>query len=173
MPVLAAIQCAAIELALLQVATLVPIVPTPDHVVDPGDLAVIREFSPPADRWDRGHRGVDVAARSDEPVQAWAAGVVGFSGLVAGKPVITIALDGPGHPRYTYEPVIAVLGAGARVKAGEVIGTLAPSGGHCGGVAGCLHVGLRTDSGYRDPRKPGGGAPSAAVLKPWDEPGRT
>ena len=74
-----------------------------------------------------------------------------FVGRIAGKPVISIAYPGAGHPRSTYEPVIASVVVGQHVAEGAVIGTLAAAGGHCGGTAGCLHVGLRTDDHYLDP----------------------
>jgi murein DD-endopeptidase MepM/ murein hydrolase activator NlpD len=93
-----------------------------------------------------------------------ASGTVAFVGTVAGKPVITVALAGPAHPRSTYEPVVASVQVGEQVLVGEVIGTVAVAGGHCGGARGCVHVGVRTDTGYLDPlsllRRP------PAVLKP-------
>jgi murein DD-endopeptidase MepM/ murein hydrolase activator NlpD len=91
-------------------------------------------------------------------------GTVAFVGRVAGKPVVTIRLAGQPGLRSTYEPVLGSVTPGTPVRAGDVIGTLAASGGHCGGDRQCLHVGLRDGSGYLDPitlmsRRP-------AVLKP-------
>lgn len=131
------------------------------------DPRVVSGFRPPEAAWQAGHRGVDLAARTGDPVRAMAGGVIGFTGSVAGKPVVTVVL--PGGARLTYEPVAASVRPGSIIRDGEVIGRLAASGGHCGGLRGCLHVGLRSSTGtgatsYADPlslleRRP-------AVLKP-------
>jgi len=131
------------------------------------DPIVVSVFRPPEADWRAGHRGIDLAARTGDPVRAMASGMVGFAGMIAGKPVVTVVLAG--GARLTYEPVLATVHAGALVRDGEVIGSVAASGGHCGGGRGCLHVGLRTTTGsgatvYLDPlslleRRP-------AVLKP-------
>jgi hypothetical protein len=91
-----------------------------------------------------------------------AAGTVAFVGVIGGIPVVTIRYPGAGRLRSTYEPVVGSVRVGHPVRSGDIIGTVADSGGHCGAV--CVHVGLRTDSGYLDPallvtRRP-------AVLKP-------
>lgn len=143
---------------------LVLVVPAGWPVDDP---RLVSGFRPPRADWEAGHRGIDLVAHTGDPVRAMAGGVIGFAGVVAGKPVVTVLLaDGA---RLTYEPVLAIVRTGARVRDGDVIGTVAASGGHCGGGRGCLHVGLRTTTssggtGYRDPlsildRRP-------AVLKP-------
>ncbi len=131
------------------------------------DPLVVSGFRPPAADWQAGHRGVDLAAQTGDPVRAMASGRVGFAGTIAGKPVVTVVLAG--GARLTYEPVLATVSAGALVGDGDVIGSVAAAGGHCGGDRGCLHVGLRASSGpggpvYLDPlsiveRRP-------AVLKP-------
>ena len=125
---------------------------------------VLSAFAAPAAQWSAGHRGVDVAAASGDVVRAMASGTVSFVGSIAGKPVVTVLLPGSDRRRSTYEPVIATVGAGDLVTAGQQIGVVAVTGGHCGGARGCLHVGLRTDDGYLDPlslvRRP------PAVLKP-------
>lgn len=131
------------------------------------DPRVVSGFRPPVQDWHSGHRGVDLAAATGDPVRAMASGVIGFAGTVGGKPVVTVVLAG--GARLTYEPVRAWVRAGEPVRDGDVIGSVAAAGGHCGGVHGCLHVGLRsgTSSGgpvYLDPlrlleRRP-------AVLKP-------
>lgn len=127
---------------------------------DPGE--VLRGFDPPAMTWGRGHRGVDLAARTGDVVRAMAAGTVLFAGAIAGKPVVTVSTTG--DMRFTYEPVAARVSAGDVVKAGDVLGTVALSGGHCGGTAGCVHIGLRDDAAYFDPLQAG----CRHVLKPWD-----
>jgi murein DD-endopeptidase MepM/ murein hydrolase activator NlpD len=124
---------------------------------------ITRGFEPPSADWLAGHRGVDLAAQTGDPVRSMAAGTIGFAGQIGGVPVVTVRYPGSGHRRSTYEPVTASVHAGQRVAQGELIGTIAPAGGHCGG-RGCLHVGLKTDAGYLDPasllRRP------PAVLKP-------
>lgn len=125
---------------------------------------VVARYAPPSSVYGAGHRGVDLSAAAGEEVRSMAEGTVSFVGRIAGKPVISITYPGAGHPRSTYEPVIASVAPGQHVAEGDVIGTLAAAGGHCGGAAGCLHVGLRTDDRYLDPlsllnRRP-------AILKP-------
>jgi murein DD-endopeptidase MepM/ murein hydrolase activator NlpD len=128
------------------------------------DPVLVSEFRLPVADWAPGHRGIDLAATAGTEVRAMADGVVAFSGSVAGKPVVVIRLTGEGSRRLTYEPVLPSVAVGTRVSAGDVVGRTAPAGGHCGGPSACLHVGLRTASGYLDPtillrRRP-------AVLKP-------
>jgi murein DD-endopeptidase MepM/ murein hydrolase activator NlpD len=113
-----------------------------------GPLQVTRPFDPPAQRWAAGHRGVDLAAAPGTPVRAAGDGVVAFAGLVAGRPVVSVAhADGL---RTTYEPVSPTVQAGQRVRAGTVLGTLLP--GHPGCPAdACLHWGLLRGERYLDP----------------------
>jgi len=127
--------------------------------------AVVRPFDPPAQAWEAGHRGVDLAASTGAPVRSLSAGVVGTAGTVAGKPVVTVLL--PGGHRVTYEPVLATVAPGQSVVRGQVLGEVAPAGGHCGGQVGCLHVGLRAGDAYLDPTI----LISRAVLKPTRRPG--
>lgn len=113
---------------------------------------VVRGFDDPPQRWQPGHRGVDLAATPGAPVLAAAEGVVRFAGVVAGKPTVSISHDD--GVITTYEPVRASVARGVRVLRGEHIGTLEP--GHPGCVASaCLHWGARRSSGrdaqYLDP----------------------
>lgn len=137
--------------------------PTPVWPVDPA--AVVARFEPPDHVGAPGHRGIDLGARTGQPVRSVTAGRIGFSGVIAGKPVITVLV--PDGRRVTYEPVDSPRPAGSPVAAGDVLGTVAASGGHCGGLAGCLHVGLLQGDRYLDPmtlfRRP-------AVLKPLGNP---
>ena len=110
---------------------------------------VLVGFDPPAAAWEAGHRGVDLASATGDVVRSMTHGRLDFVGVVAGKPVIAVAL--PDGRRLTYEPVRAILPAGREVRAGQAIGYLAADGGHCGGRFGCLHVGLIGDGAYRDP----------------------
>lgn len=131
----------------------------PSWPVEP--VAVVARFDPPASRWGPGHRGIDLGAQTDQPVRSATDGTIGFAGVIAGKPVVTVLLvDGR---RVTYEPVRSTLRPGSPVAAGDLLGRVADLGGHCGGLAGCLHVGLLRGSTYLDPvvlfRRP-------SVLKP-------
>ncbi|MHB8794085.1 MAG: murein hydrolase activator EnvC family protein [Candidatus Nanopelagicales bacterium] len=130
--------------------------------------AVVRPFDPPAATWLAGHRGLDLAAGTRAPVRAMLAGTIGFAGDVAGKPVVVVS-----HPsglRSTYEPVLASVAGGSPVAPGQEIGRLAASGGHCGGIEGCLHVGLRAGDAYLDPLRLL--RPRPVVLKPAGGPRR-
>lgn len=100
--------------------------------------AVVRAFDAPERNWQRGHRGVDVAGSDGQAVYAAGAGTVVFAGMLAGRPVISIAH--PGGLRTSYEPVRAVVRAGQTVGAGVVIGALVPGHAGCAAVA-CLHWG--------------------------------
>lgn len=118
--------------------------PAPAHAVD-GRLdwplrprpAVLRVFDAPSERWNAGHRGVDLAGAPGQQVYAAAAGAVVFAGELAGRSVVSIAH--PGGLRTTYEPVAATVRVGQLVEAGGALGTLVP--GHAGCGAACLHWG--------------------------------
>ncbi|ORV10389.1 peptidase M23 [Mycobacterium celatum] len=100
--------------------------------------AVVRAFDAPSPDWNRGHRGVDLAGVAGQQVYAAGPATVVFAGLLAGRPVVSLAHPGGLHT--SYEPVRAVVRAGQRVDAGSVIGELVA--GHAGcGAAACLHWG--------------------------------
>ena len=113
-----------------------------------GALDVTRPFEAPAHAYGPGHRGVDLGGAPGTPVLAAGDGVVGFAGMVAGRPVVSI--DHADGLRTTYEPVDPGVGAGQRVVRGSPIGTLVPGHGGCPVEAG-LHWGLRRGETYRDP----------------------
>ncbi len=119
---------------------------------------VLRGWEPPATTYGRGHRGIDLAAATGTPVRAVAAGRVSFAGRVAGKGVVSVDLPGTGAPplRTTYEPVRASVKKGEEVAAGEVVGTVEPTGSHC--TRTCVHWGLRRGDTYLDP---------LSLLPPW------
>ncbi|WP_296214054.1 M23 family metallopeptidase [uncultured Corynebacterium sp.] len=84
---------------------------------------VIRAADIPEAVWQPGHRGVDLQASPGQMIVASRGGTVAFAGVVAGTPVVSIShSDGI---RTTYEPVLAHVRAGQRVKRGEAIGVLA------------------------------------------------
>ena len=106
-----------------------------------GAVAVLERFSPPAQRWLAGHRGVDLALPAGSPVMASYEGVVAFSGVVATKPVVSIDHSYPPGLRTTYEPVVGIVKAGQSVKTGQVIGVL--QAGHRSDGRDALHWGAR------------------------------
>jgi len=127
---------------------------------------VSRTFDGPAQPWLPGHRGVDLAASTGQSVLAAAAGRVVFSGMVAGRPVVSIEhLDGI---RTTYEPVASAVREGQEVGAGASIGRV--SGIHEGCAApACVHWGARVggeEDAYIDPLSLLGARFRAVVLKP-------
>lgn len=85
---------------------------------------VVHPFEKPAQRWNAGHRGVDLRVpENDRRVYAPAPGKVVFSGTVVNRKVLVLA-----HPdgrRSTFEPMDEALPVGTTVAAGEVIGTVA------------------------------------------------
>jgi murein DD-endopeptidase MepM/ murein hydrolase activator NlpD len=100
--------------------------------------AVVRVFDAPSPNWQRGHRGVDLAAAPGATVYAAEAGTVVFAGELAGRPLLSIAH--PGGLRTSYEPVRATVRPGQLVAAGTAVGVL--DAGHAGcPAAACLHWG--------------------------------
>lgn len=119
-----------------------------------GRAGIERDFVPPATKYGRGHRGVDLPGTPGEPVRAVAAGTVTFVGDVAGVPVVTVS---HGRERSTYQPVAGDVLLGDAVAAGEPIGTLQPGHAGCGAPA-CLHLGRLEGETYLDPTELLGGA---------------
>lgn len=113
--------------------------------------AVLRRFAAPAVKWGPGHRGVDLAGIAGAAVRAAGPGVVTFSGVVAGKGVVTVRHAGGFDT--TYEPLSDRVATGTQVRTGDVLGRLTATHaeqGHCPRV--CLHWGYRVGKDtYRDP----------------------
>lgn len=107
-------------------------------------------FDRPAQNWLPGHRGVDLVGRAGDLVLAAGSGTVIFAGTVAGKGVVVIK---HGSLRTTYEPVLASVSLGDRVRAGDVIGKLRPGASHCAksNSVYCLHWGLLKGDKYLNP----------------------
>lgn len=111
----------------------------------PGVGTVLRAFDKPAQNWLPGHRGVDLALAVGAPVLAAGAGVVVFSGQVAGTPTLSIDhLDGI---RTTYQPVFSLVTQGEEVLAGQEVGRLANPTDHWPG----LQWGARRGGEYLNP----------------------
>lgn len=124
-----------------------------------GQRLVIAPFRAPAHDYGPGHRGMDVAAEPGSQVHSPADGVIAFRGTVVDRPLITID-HGRGYVT-TLEPVASDLSPGDVVTAGDVLGTLA-DGGHA--PRGTLHVGVRVDDVYVNPRGLFGRPPRAILL---------
>jgi len=100
--------------------------------------AVARGFDAPSPDWHPGHRGVDLPGRPGQPVYAAGDATVVFAGLLAGRPVVSLAHPGGLHT--SYEPVRAAVRAGQPVTATTVIGELLAGHTGCPATA-CLHWG--------------------------------
>jgi len=83
-----------------------------------------------------------------QPVLSAGDGIVAFSGVVAGRGVLTVRHSG--GLRTTYEPVDDRLASGALVHRGSRIGAVSPAAGHCVPLT-CLHWGAISGQTYRDP----------------------
>lgn len=110
--------------------------------------AVLRRFEAPATRYGRGHRGIDLAARSGDDVRSVDAGVVSHAAVLAGRGTITV-MHSSGL-RSTYEPVRAGVHVGDLVGRGDLLGVLEMGVGHCADVL-CLHLGALRGGDYVDP----------------------
>jgi murein DD-endopeptidase MepM/ murein hydrolase activator NlpD len=100
--------------------------------------AVVRAFDAPSPNWNPGHRGVDLAGAPGQPVYAAGDATVVFAGLLAGRPVVSLAHPGGLHT--SYEPVRAAVRVGQPVTAATAIGELVAGHPGCGAPA-CLHWG--------------------------------
>ena len=107
---------------------------------------IVAGFSPPASPWGPGHRGVDLAARPEQPVHAAGPGRVAYADRLAGRGVV--AID-HGPLRTTYLPVRPSVTVGHQVAAGARIGVVEDGRSHC--PAPCLHWGLRRGPVYLNP----------------------
>jgi hypothetical protein len=74
--------------------------------------------------------------------------VVAFSGVVAGRGVVTVRHSGA--LRTSYEPVERRAPAGMRVHRGTPIGVISRTPGHCIPLT-CLHWGAISGAAYLDP----------------------
>ena len=115
----------------------------------PADGHIVRGFAP--EGLYGGHWGIDIAVAAGTPVRAAAAGVVTFSGQVAGRASITISHGGSVRTSYSYLSRRSVA-QGQYVGVGEIIGL---SGVDHGVEA--IHFSLRLGDGYVDPMRAGCG----------------
>lgn len=118
-----------------------------------------RPYEAPAHAYGPGHRGIDLHPHSGTAVRSPAAGVIAFSGAVAGRGVVTV--DHGGGLVTTLEPVDSALAPGTPVTRGEDVGMLSV-GGHT--RPGRVHFGVRLDGEYINPLLLLGGVPRAVLL---------
>lgn len=140
----------------------------------PGEVA--QGFDLPEHAWEPGHRGVDLWSARGDVVASPGAGLVTFTGSVAGKPVVVVT-----HPdglRSSLEPVEATVPRGTVVRPGDAVGVLARTPGddsnpdHCAQLAppadgaACVHWGVRRGESYLDPLTLLDLAPPIVLLPP-------
>jgi len=113
----------------------------------PGEVTRVFDYSPAAPFARGAHRGADLAGAPGEPVRAACGGrIVHAGGVPGGGVAVSLRC---GDRRVTHLPLRrALVERGVRIRAGALIGTLAP--GHGGG----LHLGVRAEADpfrYEDP----------------------
>jgi murein DD-endopeptidase MepM/ murein hydrolase activator NlpD len=98
--------------------------------------------------WAAGHRGVDLASGAGAGVRAPSDGTIRFTGVIAGRPVLSI--DHGSGLISSFEPVLARVRTGDVVRRGDLVAVVAPGPTHCS-PATCLHWGVRREGQYIDP----------------------
>ncbi|HYL53261.1 MAG TPA: M23 family metallopeptidase [Acidimicrobiia bacterium] len=116
--------------------------------VRPVDGPVVKPFVAPKTRFGPGHLGVHLRAAPGTPVRAAGDGRVVFAGKVAYSRHIVIRHWNGWRTTYSFVASMRVH-VGARVRAGEVIGTTGGRGPNHDGTV--LHLGLRIGDTYVDP----------------------
>lgn len=99
---------------------------------------VLRGFQLGAEKWNAGHRGVDLSGAKGQIIYAPADGEIIYAGMLATRNVVSIRHDG--DLRSTFEPINPLVKVGDKVKQGEIVGLLID--GHCENET-CLHWGLK------------------------------
>jgi len=112
------------------------------------DTRVVNAAALPPLPWLPGHRGIDVVAVPGQAVLAPGPGRVAFVGTVAGRDVVTIALDV--GVTATLEPVTGSVTEGTRLARGEPVGVVTQTAGHCAPQT-CVHWGVKFGQRYLDP----------------------
>lgn len=154
-----ALLAVAVTLGSASAAAATPHAPPDDWVWPLAAFRIERPFEAPAHRYGAGHRGIDLRGNAESDVRAPAAGTIAFSGVVAGRGVLTI--DHGGGLVTTLEPVESDLRAGTAVAGGEPVATVS-LGGHA--APGALHFGVRLDGDYINPLRLLDDVPRAVLL---------
>ena len=128
--------------------------------------AVVEAFDPPDEEYGAGHRGIDLAGAVGDDVRAVADGTVTYVGRIAGVGVVTIDHGGV---ESTYQPLDPSIEQGARVEAGEPIGTLSDVDSHCAPDA-CLHLGRVVAGEYADPLDLLPSTSAVRLITPFGDP---
>ena len=127
----------------------------------PVTTPVVRGFEPPACTWCAGHRGLEYRPPVDTPVTAVAAGVVVFTGVVAGTGYVVVRLTDGRRVTYGFVHRLAVR-PGQAVSRGQVLAVTTDR----------VFLGLRTGEGvteaYLDPAPLLGRWRTVARLLPTD-----
>ena len=110
--------------------------------------APVADFSLEAGPYAAGHRGVDLTVAPGDDVRPMGAGMVTWSGVVAGDAWVTVAHPDGVTTSYGPMAVPGALPIGTPVTRGDVIGR---ARGDAHGLDGRLHVGARRDGRYVDP----------------------
>ncbi len=112
---------------------------------------IVGRYDAPDQPWLPGHRGVDLLALPQNAILAPADGVIAFSGVVAGKSVVTIRHGGSlSNLTSTFEPAVTEKKTGTYVLKGEHFAHVEGDSDHCSDQ--CLHWGLKaSDRSYTDP----------------------
>ena len=117
------------------------------------DAEIVRPYQAPLHEYGAGHRGVDYKAELGTPIKTPADARVYFSGSVAGRQVLTLAVA----ERWliSFEPVSEPLAIGSVVSAGDIVAVVgtderdAASNSHH--PENTLHIGVRLDGEYINP----------------------
>ena len=120
-----------------------PLLAGPCALALPAQGPMVREFSP--DGLYGGHWGIDVAVDPGTSVRAAGAGIVTFSGVVAGNQTVTVHHGGGVRTSYSFLTERYVT-AGQRVATGDLVG----ASGVDHDVA-AIHFSLRVADRYVDP----------------------
>lgn len=112
--------------------------------------SIIREFDGPAQPWMAGHRGIDISVSKSHEIIAPTDAVISFSGLVGGKSVVSLEVDGY---TLTFEPARTQLQVGAQVQRRQKFAAVSGDSDHCADT--CVHWGVKRTStrDYVDPQR--------------------
>lgn len=122
---------------------------------------VLRQYDKPENDFSEGHRGIDIGAIRGREVRSPVDGVVWFSGVVAGRSVISI--DTADGSIVSMEPVEASVVRGDVVRAGDSVGVVSDT--HDGYNA--MHLGVRVNGEYVNPLRFLGNPPRIVVYDSW------